>query len=175
MRRPMAINAARIVWSYIYIYAWDLGVTLDSSLSFTEHIFSLTRSSYIHWRRVRVIGSSVSSSIFTTLVHAFVCSRIDYCNSFLVDLPMARLSPLHSVLNTAARLIAHLPRYTRISTVIFDELPWLSLAARIQFKILTLIFKAQRGFAPKYLVAVILRFRSASSHHPLRSSNRFDL
>ena len=88
---------------------------------------------------------------------------------------MARLSPLHSVLNTAARLIAHLPRYTRISTVIFDELPWLSLAARIQFKILTLIFKAQRGFAPKYLVAVILRFRSASSHHPLRSSNRFDL
>ena len=56
----------------------DLGVTLDSSLTFTEHISNLTRSSYFHLRRLRVIRRSVSSSIFTTLVHAFVFSLIDY-------------------------------------------------------------------------------------------------
>ena len=96
----------------------DLGVTLDSSLTFTEHISNLTRSSYFHLRRLRVIRRSVSSSIFTTLVHAFVFSRIDYCNSLLVGLPKIRLSPLQSVLNTAARLIARLPRYSHISTFI---------------------------------------------------------
>src|ERR1043165_477372 len=47
----------------------DLGVTLDSSLTFTEHISNLTRSSYFHLRRLRVIRRSVSSSILTTLVH----------------------------------------------------------------------------------------------------------
>src|ERR1043165_3112579 len=127
----------------------DLGVTLDTSFTFSEHISNLTRSSYFHLRRLRVIRLTVSSAIFTTLVHAFVFSRIDYCNSLLVGLPKVRLSPLQSVLNTAARLIARLPRYSHISTFMFDDLHWLPLHARIQFKILTLIFKAQRGLAPK--------------------------
>ena len=38
-----------------------------------------------------------------------------------------------------------------------------------------LIFKAQRGLAPKYLVDAIQRSLSASSHRALRSSNRLDL
>src|SRR6218665_332988 len=29
---------------------------------------------------LKVIRSSVSSSIFGTLIHAFICYRIDYCN-----------------------------------------------------------------------------------------------
>ena len=37
----------------------------------------------------------------------------------------------------------------------FEELHWLPLRARIQFKILTLMFKAQRGLAPKYLIEVL--------------------
>jgi len=76
------------------------------------------------------------------------------------------------VLNTAARLIAHFSWYSRISTYMFDELHWLPLRARIQFKIFTLIFKAQWGLAPKYLVDVILRPHSASSNRPLRSLNQ---
>ena len=57
----------------------------------------------------------------------------------------------------------------------FDELHWLPLRARIQFKLFTLVFKVQRGLAPKCLVDVILRPISASSSHPLRSINRLDL
>ena len=100
----------------------DLGVTLDSSLSFKDHISNLTRSSYFHLRRLRAIRRSVSSSVFTTLVHAFICSRIDYCNSLLIGLPKVRLSPLQSVLNAAARLVARLPLYSHISTFMFEQL-----------------------------------------------------
>src|SRR6218665_1006690 len=59
----------------------DLGVsfTLDSSLTFSDHISNLTRSSYFHLRRLRAIRKSVSIPVFTYIVHAFVCSRIDYC------------------------------------------------------------------------------------------------
>src|SRR6218665_668050 len=77
------------------------------------------------------------------------------------------------VLNTSASLIAHLSRYSHIYTYMFDELHWLPLHARLQFKILTLIFKAQRGLAPKYLVDAILRPHSASSNRSLRSFNFF--
>ena len=54
----------------------DLGVTLDSPLSFSDH---LSRSYYYHLRRLRAIRRSVSSSVFKTIVfvHAFICCRID--------------------------------------------------------------------------------------------------
>ena len=129
----------------------DLGVTLDNSLTFTEHISKLTRTSYFHLRRLRAIRRSVSSPIFTSIVHAFVCSRLDYCNSLLIGLPKVRLAPLQSVLNAAARLIARLPRFSHITTFMAEELHWLPLSARIQFKVLILVSKAQLGFAPKYL------------------------
>jgi len=40
--------------------------------------------------------------IYTSIVHAFVCSRIDYCNYLLIGFPKTRLSPLQTVLNAAA-------------------------------------------------------------------------
>jgi hypothetical protein len=71
----------------------DLGVTIDSSLTFTEHISNLTRSCFFQLRRLRAIRRSVAPAVFTSIVHAFICSRVDYCNSLLLGLPMLRLSP----------------------------------------------------------------------------------
>src|SRR6218665_4041891 len=62
----------------------NLGGVLDRTLTFSQHVANLTRSSYFHLRRLRAIRRSVSSHVFTSIVHAFVCSRIDYCNSLLV-------------------------------------------------------------------------------------------
>jgi len=83
--------------------------------------------------------------------------------------------PLQSVLNAAARLIARLPRYSRISSFMFEQLHWLPLSARIKFKVLILVSKAQRGLVQKYLTDVIHRPISVSSHRPLRSLKRLDL
>ena len=87
---------------YCLLYIRDLGVTLDSTLSFRDHISNRTRSCYYHLRRLKANRRSVSSSVFTSIVHAFICSRIDYCNSLFIGLPKVRLSPLQSVLNAAA-------------------------------------------------------------------------
>src|SRR6218665_3725454 len=92
----------------------DLGVTLDNTLSFSAHISNLSRSSFYHLRRLRAVRRSVSMPSFKSMVNAFVCSRIDYCNSLLIGLPKSRLAPLQSVLNAAARLIARIPRFSHI-------------------------------------------------------------
>ena len=115
------------------------------------------------------------SSTFTSMVHAFICSRIDYCNSLLVGLPKSRLSPLQSVLNAAARLIARLPRFSHISAFMIEHLHWLPLIARIRFKVLFLISRAFLGQAPRYLCDLIRRPLSAASGRPLRSLDRHDL
>ena len=153
----------------------NLGVTLDSTLSFSAHISNLSRSSFYHLRRLRAIRRSVPSPIFSSMVHAFVCSRIDYCNSLLMGLPKLRLAPLQSVLNAAARLIARLPRFSHISTFMTEDLHWLPLTARIQFKILFLTCKTFLGQAPRYLCDLMRRPISATSGRPLRSFDHHDL
>ena len=65
----------------------DLGVTLDSELTFADHISLLTRPCFYHLIRLRAIRRSVLSEVFLTIIHAFVCTRIDYCNSLLIGLP----------------------------------------------------------------------------------------
>ena len=135
----------------------------------------MTRSCCYHLRRLRAIRRSVSSSVFTTIVHAFICCRVDYSNSLFVGLPNVRLSSLQSVLNSAARLIARLPRFSHISSYMTDVLHWLPIASRIQFKVLLLVSKTQHGLAPKYLCDLMRKPLSAISSRPLRSADRLDL
>lgn len=65
-----------------------------------DHIYDLSCTSFYRLRPPRAVRRSVPSSTLSSMVQAFICSRIDYCNSFL--LPKSRLSPLHSVHNEAA-------------------------------------------------------------------------
>ena len=96
-------------------------------------------------------------------------------NSLFDGLPKVRLSPLQTVMNPAARLIARLPRFSHISTFMAEQPHWLPLSVRIQFKVLIFMLKCQLGLAPKYLCHQILRSLSATSKRPLRSSDRLDL
>ena len=84
-------------------------------------------------------------------MHAFVTSRIDYCNSLLYgQLPQTQLSKLQRVQNNAERLICNIPRFEHISLVLF-ELHWLLVHYRIIFKVLVITYKAINGMASKYI------------------------
>ncbi|CAH3156433.1 unnamed protein product, partial [Porites lobata] len=52
------------------------------------------------------------------LVHAFVTSRVDYCNSLLYGLPASHLNKVQCVLNAAARPVCHAPHYCRITPLL---------------------------------------------------------
>ena len=77
------------------------------------------------------------------------------------------------VLNAAARLIARFPKFSHISPFMFNQLHWLPLSARIEFKIAALVLKSKLGVAPKYHRGHIRFPLSATSHRPLRSLDRF--
>ena len=65
------------------------------------------------------------------LVHAFMTSRVDYCNSLLYGLPNCQLHKLQRVLNASARLVCNVPRFCHISPLL-RSLHWLPVKARIQ-------------------------------------------
>ena len=88
------------------------------------------------------------------LVHAFVTSHLDYCNSLLFGLPAYQQERLQKVLNAAARVICFIPKYDHITPSLI-KLHWLPVKQRIEFKIALLVFKAVNGLSPVYLTNLL--------------------
>ncbi|KAF3688165.1 hypothetical protein EXN66_Car003837 [Channa argus] len=53
----------------------------DQDLSFTSHLKQISRTALFHLWNIAKIMSILSQSDAEKLVHAFVTSRLDYCNS----------------------------------------------------------------------------------------------
>ena len=84
------------------------------------------------------------------LIHGFVTSRLDYCNSLLYGLRNGLISKMQRVQNAAARLVYRAPRYCHI-TPLLTELHWLNVKHRINFKIILIAYKAIYGAAAEYI------------------------
>jgi len=81
----------------------NLGVTMDSSLSFLSHVNHVVSSSFYQLRRIKCFLSALPFD--TALVNCFVISRIDYCNSLLSAVPRYALDCMKRVMNGAARML----------------------------------------------------------------------
>ena len=77
----------------------DLGVILDSELTMEEHVIKLCQTCFFHLRRIRSVRRSLTSQALNTLVHAFISSRIDFCNGVLCGISGYLIDRLQSVLN----------------------------------------------------------------------------
>ncbi len=80
------------------------------------------------------------------LVHAFMTTRLDYCNALLVDCPASSINKLQIVQNAAARVLTRSRKYDHLSQIL-RSLQWLPIKFRISYKILLLAYKALNGLA----------------------------
>ena len=71
-----------------------LGVVIDQSLTFHDHISTVCRNAFLQIRRISSIRRCLSTSSAAKLVLAMVISRLDYCNSILHGLPADEISRL---------------------------------------------------------------------------------
>ena len=108
----------------------------------------------------------------TTLVHAFIIRRVDYCNSVLYGASAVHLYYLQSVLNAAARIIVLKRKFDPITTSIRDELHWLPINPRMEYKLSALVFKCLRRTAPPYLTEQCVLVSADVNRQRLRSSKR---
>ena len=115
---------------------------------------------------------SLARNSLITLVHAFVCSRLDFCNSAMFGVNSYLFDGLQSILNAAARLILRILKFGSISSAIRDELHWLSVRSRIVFKLCLLVRSCMAGSAPSYLTELCVPVSSVAGRQSLRSASR---
>ena len=134
--------------------ARNLGAWFDSHLDMSTHISKTCGSAFYYLYSIRHIRKFLSREHTEQLVHAFITSRLDYCNSLLYGVPDCQIVKLQRVMNASARLIYCAPKFCRITPILM-ELHWLPVRTRIEFKILLTTFKVVKGLAPKYLSDLI--------------------
>jgi len=87
---------------------WDgsdyilLGVTLDSSLSLNKHLANTVASCNFHIRALRHIRSSLTPQAAVMIAGSLVNTRLDYCNSLLVNNTNHNIIRLQRVQNNLA-------------------------------------------------------------------------
>ncbi|KAL9980772.1 hypothetical protein ACROYT_G009410 [Oculina patagonica] len=134
--------------------ARNLGSVLDRHLTMTSHVNNICRHASLALRNIGRVRKYISQSSTERLVHAFITSKLDYCNSLLYGLPSTELQKLQRIQNTAARLVVKAKRTDHISPIL-QQLHWLPVSERISFKILLFTYKAMNGYAPSYIVDLL--------------------
>ena len=110
---------------------------------------------------------------------ALVMSRLDYCNSLLASATQAQIDRLQRAQNHAARVVLRKKRRDH-ATPLLQELHWLPVKYRCQFKIATLAYHHFEGSLPKYLsdvletrkTPILVRSSSLRRLHPPRKPKR---
>ena len=96
----------------------NLGFWFDKHMSMSVHVGKMCSKAFRGINKIRQIRNFLSINTTKTLIHAFVTSHVDYCNALLAGIPQYQVQRIQRVLNAAAILIYHCPRFSHITPVL---------------------------------------------------------
>ncbi len=91
-------------------------------------------------------------------------------NALLAGIPQYQVQRFKRVLNAAARLIYHCPRFSHITPVLI-ALHWLPVKYRVKFKIALLVHKGLNNTAPIYISELLIP-KPSSDRWTVRSDDQ---
>ena len=129
-----------------------------------NHVNAVSKSIHYHIRALRHIRSSISEDMAKMVACALVGSRLDYANSVLYGTTQKNISKLQKAQNLLARVVTCSPRsFQSSSHNLLQQLHWLPIKHRINFKIANITFRTLHSSQPVYLRSLL------HGHHSTRS------
>jgi hypothetical protein len=145
----------------------DLGVILDSTLSFERHILSVRKVAFAYLRILTKIRRFISAAHAAEIAQALVLSRLNYCCSLLHGIPKKQLTKLQAIINYAIRIIDRIPSRQSV-TDFLKKRDWLGIDDRIKLRLVSFAYTAAKFNSPRCLSSLIRR-PSMNSGMVLRS------
>ena len=130
----------------------NLGVQMDDHLYMISQVTAICATCNFQLCRLSLVRRYLTVDATKNAVQALIISRLDYCNSLLLNLPTSQIARLQRIQNKAARLVTRTSMREHITPVL-KELNWLPIDRRIVYKVIT--YKALHGLAPVYLAELL--------------------
>jgi hypothetical protein len=84
----------------------NLGVIFDSNMTMEEHVNKVCKTSYFYIHLLGKLRKFLDKDTAAMLTHAFVTSRLDYCNSLLHGISKSLITRLQHVLNSVTQIVS---------------------------------------------------------------------
>ncbi|KAF7661531.1 hypothetical protein LDENG_00259890 [Lucifuga dentata] len=152
--------------TYVKQEARNLGVVFDLCLYFNAQVTKVVWTCFLQVRLISKVRPFLSFSDLEKVIHTFITSRLDYCNTLYSGISKGNIHRLQLIQNAAVRLLTRSRRSDHIAPILAG-LHWLPVCFRIDFKILLLVFKTLHGQAPIYIGDLLNPYEP---DHCLRSS-----
>ncbi len=128
--------------------ASGLFVLLDAHATIEAHVNNICKAAFSQLHSISKLRRCIDQSSLETIVHAFITSRLDYCNVLLCGLPGALVNKLQRVQNVTVRILTGTPRHASITPVL-GSLHRLPIVLLLIYKVL------KTPAAPVYLKDLI--------------------
>ena len=132
----------------------SLRIIFDKHMTFDDQIDHVCKSSIKHLRNLFRIRTYLDVNAASTGIHAFITTRLDYCNHLYFGLPKYKVKKLQQIQNIAARYVTGARKYDHI-TPILVQLHWSPVSYRIVFKRPFFVYKSLNGLGPQYLTNLL--------------------
>ena len=83
----------------------NLGVHFDQHPRMHVRVKNVCQASFYHLKNISKIRRYLSQDATEILIHAYITSKLDNCNSLLYRLPTYMINELQTIQNAAARIV----------------------------------------------------------------------
>ena len=146
-----------------------LGIVIDEYLTWTPHIDYLCTLSSSKISLLKQLSSYVPKHIQKIFYQSYILPLIDYGRITWSATTSSNIERISKLQKRAARIILH-AEYLTPSSLMFDELGWLSIPRRLMYNKALLTFKALNNLTPAY-ISDLLKPMSETHSLSLRSSD----
>ena len=94
---------------------WASGLT---HMDMARHFTKTCGSAFFYLYNIQHVWKYLTRECTEKLIHAFITSRLDYCNSLLYGVPDHHMQKLQRVMNASARLIFCAPKHCHITPLL---------------------------------------------------------
>lgn len=145
--------------SQVKITLSNLGVLMGQTMTLDQHVNTLVHSCFDQMRYIAKLRPVVPRPQLNMIIHAFISSQLDYCNSLFACLSKTSRN-CSWVVQIAHNIWCNTNPYV---------LHWLPIQFRITFKILVITFRALHGEIQTYIQDLLM---PCNTSRTLRSTDQ---
>jgi hypothetical protein len=124
--------------------AKDLGVILDSGLTFDSHVQATISSCMSRLGQINRVKHCFDKHTLTIIINSLVFSKLYYCSTVWSNTSQTNLNKV--LQNFACRIVSGVGKYDHV-TPILQELKWLPVRQYLYFHDAVMAFKCMTGNA----------------------------